>query len=175
MPDACSAIFKTGNDFMDRKIIGFSMKRAGVVCTLVVMLIMAGMTGCSSKKKVTFLITSEPGSNNGRPVYVLVREVNRKDFFIEYYDDIADMIYADPQDDSLLNWQMFLPGEKKKVKVVTPKKSDIGIYGLFTQPGNSWKLMIPKPLEKKYRITIETNNIKQVTDSDKDRDESDET
>lgn len=58
---------------------------------------------------------------------------------------------------------------------MTPKKSDIGIYGLFTQPGNSWKLMIPKPLEKKYRITIETNNIKQVTDSDKDRDESDET
>jgi len=89
----------------------------------------------------------------------VIRDVNKKSFLIEDYDEIADLVYTDPPEESLLSWHVVLPGRKKEITVEVPGKSDIGIYGMFTQPGENWKIMFERPLESEYEIIIQDNSL----------------
>ena len=133
------------------------MLRAGLVLLGAMVL-----TGCLSapSKKVKFQIATTAESNNGRPLHVLVREVTRKDFLVDYYDDIADGIYGGKQDESLLGWRVILPGEKTLITVERPEKKDLAVYGMFTNPGNNWKVLVTEKEEKRHRIVVDRNELK---------------
>jgi len=152
---------------MNKKInkIPIEKLKTTIFSTLILLLIGGGLYGCGSKKpiirkNVTFRITSEADINNAQPVYIVIRKVNKKKFLVENYDEIAELVYADPPDDSVLAWKAILPEKKEKVKVAIPSKSDIGIYGMFTQPDENWKTIINSPFGKKYDILIKDKSIK---------------
>ena len=146
------------------KEVQIVMLRIAILSTLALMMIGGSLSGCGGKpllqSRVTFSITPDPGINNGQPLYVLIRKVNKKNFLIQDYDEIADLVYADPPDESLLGWQAILPGKKEEIKIETPNESDIGIYALFTRPDENWKLMIQRPLGSKYDIIVQDTGMK---------------
>ena len=132
---------------------------------LVVLLIMASICGCAGnkflhQKKVTFCIKPDKSANNAQPLYIVIRDVDKKSFLIEDYDEIADLVYTDSPDESLLTWHVVLPGRKKEITVEVPGKSDLGIYAMFTKPEENWKIMFERPLEPEYEIIIQDNSLK---------------
>ena len=132
---------------------------------LVMLLIMVSICGCAGNKsqlhnKITFCIKPDKSANNAQPLYIVIRDVNKKNFLIEDYDEIADLVYADPQDESLLSWHVVIPGRKEEITVEVPSKSDVGIYGMFTQPEENWKIMFERPLESEYEIIIQDSSLK---------------
>jgi hypothetical protein len=113
------------------------------------------------KEQVTFHIAPNASVNNQRPVYIVFRKVNTKNFLTESYDNIADMVYADPPDESLLAWHILMPGQNEKVLVTKPDKLSLGVYVLFTQPGEKWKMLLEKPLKSEYKISIQKNVLEE--------------
>ena len=136
-----------------------------LVWFLAFLLIVFAFSGCGGnshlmRSKVSLRIKPELNANNGRPFYIVIREVNKTSFLIDGYDEIAEMVYADQQEESLITWCVILPGKENKIKFAKPEKSDLGVYGLFTQPGDNWKIMINKPLGSKYEIIPYANGLK---------------
>ncbi len=138
---------------------------AGAVSILAVLLLMGSFYGCGPKavpkEQVTFYITPDESVNDQRPVYLVIRKVNKKNFLTENYDDIADIVYAEPPDESLLGWHILMPGQNEKILVTKPDTLSIGVYILFTQPGEKWKMLLEKPLESEYKITIKKNALEE--------------
>ncbi len=147
------------------KEVSLSRMKVRMSGTLVVLLIMASICGCGGnkflhQKKVTFCIKPDKSANNAQPLYIVIRDVDKKSFLIEDYDEIADLVYTDSPDEGLLTWHVVLPGKKEEITVEVPGKSDLGIYGMFTQPEENWKIMFERPLEPEYEIIIQDNSLK---------------
>jgi hypothetical protein len=51
--------------------------------------------------------------------------------------------------------------KNEKILVVKPDKLSIGVYVLFTQPGEKWKMLLEKPLESEYKINIKKNALEE--------------
>lgn len=135
------------------------------VIILAMLLFAGGFHGCGPKavpkEYVTFYVDPDASVNDQRPVYMVIRKVNKKNFLTENYDYIADMVYAEPPDESLLAWHILMPGQSEKIPVIKPEKLSIGVYVLFTQPGENWKMLLEKPLKSEYKINIKKNVLEE--------------
>ncbi|MEN6465521.1 MAG: hypothetical protein ABFD62_10110 [Syntrophaceae bacterium] len=122
---------------------------------------MSGCGGPKNIKTIDFNFQADEKSNGERPVHVMIREVSKKSFLTETYADVADMVYAEPREKSLLAVRVILPGGKERVTLDVNKPDDvnIGVYGMFSEPGKSWRLILETPLEKKYTIRIKGNAL----------------
>jgi hypothetical protein len=138
-----------------------------VVSILALLLfIMGSFHGCGGakavpKEQVTFFVAPDKSINDERPVYIVIRKVNKKNFLTESYDNIVDMVYAEPPDESLLSWHILMPGQNEKILVTKPDKLSIGVYVLFTHPGEKWKMLLEKPLKSEYKIDIKKNVLEE--------------
>ncbi|MEW5804186.1 MAG: hypothetical protein AB1847_18985 [bacterium] len=112
---------------------------------------------------MTLTLKADYNANRGLPVYVLVRSVNEKAFLTESYQDISTMIFKDPPDPSVLHYQVLLPGQKQKIKIEKPKNASVGVYGLFTEPDEEWKMLLPQPFRYRYLLTLERNRMVETT------------
>jgi len=127
--------------------------------TLLLMIcFISGCGGMGSNVRLKF--AADLNANNGKPFYIVIRKVTKTNFLVDSYNEVAGMVYSDPQDESLLAWQVMLPGQKKEIKVGKPDNLSIGIYGLFTTPGQNWKVMLNSPLESKYKVDLQNNSLK---------------
>jgi hypothetical protein len=106
-------------------------------------------------------VISDKQINDGRSVYIVLRTVNRMEFMVENYDGISDMVFANPQDNSVIANQMILPGKNEVIHIQKPEKNGIGIYALFSTPGDNWKIMIEPPFKPEYRIKVKKNRIEE--------------
>jgi predicted component of type VI protein secretion system len=140
-------------------------------CALLVLfllVVIGGLSGCGKSstvktEQILFNIATDSRINDERPVYIVIRKVNRTTFQIDDYDCISDMVYASPQNESLLAWQMLMPGKKEKIRITKPDKSDIGVYVLFINPGENWKLMLEAPLKSEYQLKVKNNELEEFT------------
>ncbi len=122
------------------------------------------MQACSGPKhikKVDFIFIADEKANEERSVYVVIRKINKKLFLDESYEDVTNTIYAEPRDQSLLASRILIPGKKEKLtlEIIKPDEVNIGVYGLFANPGKNWKLFFETPLESKYSIKVQENNL----------------
>lgn len=146
------------------------VKAMGVlVFFLAAILLLGSAVGCGWRKPpkpemITFHFKPDDTTNDGQPVYVVIRTVNKKQFLIEDYDEIANAVYADPPDKNLLAWHTLLPGKKEKIQVEKPEDAAIGVYALFTKPGENWKVMLKTPLESKYKLMLNQNVLRSKND-----------
>ena len=152
----------------ERGIIRFPKLKAHKVIILFMLIIPMSFWGCAGKEpvpvanpleEITLSIESDADANDGQPLGMMIREVNSKRFLTDGYDEIAGMAHTDPRDENLLEWCMLLPGKNEEIKIVKPSKSDIGIYCLFTQPGENWRLMLKSPLGDRYKIMVRKNSL----------------
>ena len=130
-----------------------------VLSLLVALLLFLG-TGCSSKTPtVQFKVKSQKITNEGQPVYLLVRTIDGSEFVTDDYDTIAALFHTIPTDESIVSTEFIIPGKTKKFVISKPDNKDLGVYCMFTKPNAQWKLLIQKPLKKKYVILLESNEI----------------
>lgn len=158
--------FTSGNEFMKnvRRHTGKERWKAEILCLAAAVLILSFIGGCGGKsalKKefITFRFMPAKTVNDTRPVYLLVRKVNKKEFLTENYNSVADTVFSDPQDASVLGRLMLLPGQEEKIRVEKPDRDEVAVYVFFSQPGEQWKLLLEKPMKSEYRIHVTNNQI----------------
>ncbi|MEH0021071.1 MAG: hypothetical protein V6Z89_15565 [Desulfobacter sp.] len=130
-------------------------------CCLFVALFMLFNTGCSSKAPtIKFKVKSDKVVNDGQPVYLLIRTISGSEFVTDDYDTIAALFHAYPTDESIVSTEFIIPGDTKKFVIAKPDDKDLGVYCMFTKPDAQWKLLLQKPLDKKYVILLENNEVR---------------
>lgn len=128
-------------------------------CLIAVMIsaFLAGLCGCASNR-MSIKIQSEFNVNDKQPVAILIRSVNYNNFLTESYQDIAEMVYADPPNPSVIASRIILPGTKEKIEIEIPPKELVGVYCLFKEP-DIWRIILRRPFDSKYSIVLEHNRI----------------
>jgi len=119
--------------------------------------------GCGSKHvpppAIVFSIESESDTNQGQPFHCAMRSVNANQFLSESYDGVANMLFANPPNASVLASLVILPGEDQEIKIIKPDKVDIGLYCFFTEPGEPWKIRLDQPLGDEYEVVLGEDRI----------------
>lgn len=119
-----------------------------------------GLTGCGKKVPVIkFKVKSNDSVNGGQPVYLLIRTINGPEFVTDDYQTIVDFFNESPMNNTVISTEFIIPGGTKKFTVKKPDDSNIAVYCMFTNPENQWKILIQKPLEKKYVIRLDNNAL----------------
>ena len=121
------------------------------------------LNGCSSDgveppPPVTFYVNPSTDVNNGRMVYLIIRQVGEKAFLDQTYNAVAAQAFPTADDPGLMGTFPIFPNEKKVIELKTPAKDNMGIYLMFTQPGKLWKNLIQRPFEDSYSITLPGGN-----------------
>lgn len=135
----------TGKHFQWRRVHPRLLRPMTTLSCLAAML---GACGGSQKPdsdsstEVQFVVSSEDTSNDGRPFRMLVRAVTLEDYLQETYASVADKVMN--PDESVLSATVIFPGEEKRVSVTRPEEASIGVYFLFSQPGDPWRLRISR-------------------------------
>lgn len=131
--------------------------------TLVVfsmILLMSVSLGCSKKvPMIKFKVKSKKSANQGQPVYLMIRSINGPEFVTDDYDTIARLFNATPMDESIIASEFIIPGNTKKFKVKKPDDKHLGVYCMFTKPEAQWKILLQKPLGKKYTLYLIENDM----------------
>ncbi|MCH2205665.1 MAG: hypothetical protein MK132_07330 [Lentisphaerales bacterium] len=111
---------------------------------------------------VNMTITSRDDTNSGRLMYILVRNVTRKAFVSEKYDDVSKRVFADPPDSSVLVQKAIIPGKSLQL-TFDDKRKDIAVYCFFSNPGKFWNTYIPfNPEKDSHYIELGDHQIQLV-------------
>jgi predicted component of type VI protein secretion system len=123
-------------------------------------------TGCYQTKKegeVTFLIKTTQETNQGAPLYVVLRETNMAQFLIQDYHEIAAQSFWKEENQPGTVKMVLIPGSTNKITLPVPgKDKSVGVYFLFTNPGESWKYILDKPKAEKVKILLGEREYKSV-------------
>lgn len=115
--------------------------------------------GCSSDT-VNVRIESTEKTNGGLPFYVVFRTVEGAAFVTESYDAVAKKVFANPKDQSVLRAEVVYPGVEREIAVEKPVALPLGVYFLFTKPGERWKTQRSLPVPSSMDIELDGNEIK---------------
>ena len=98
----------------------FSCINGICLCMGMVFLALMLCSGCGGKKipMLELVVTADKTSNNGQPVYLVVRTVNSSDFVSQDYQSIAGLVMLNPPDKTVLSTNLILPDQKTKIKFV---------------------------------------------------------
>jgi hypothetical protein len=114
----------------------------------------------TTETQITLNVHSVSKANDGQLFYMVVRDINQKQFLTDTYQSVAGMVFADPQDSSVLSAQAIFPGHDQTLTVSQPAKNQLAVYFLFTNPGDHWKKMVSQPLGADYEIKIDKDQVK---------------
>jgi len=106
-------------------------------------------------------ITAGKDTNQGGPLYVVVRKIDQAGFLAEDYDAIADRLFGQPPDPAVLRKAVVRPGEVVRVNADRDLADGeiLGIYFLFSVPGNDWRLAVVDPHVLQVRIVLGASGI----------------
>jgi hypothetical protein len=116
------------------------------------------VAGCASST-VTVAVESTPETNEGRPLYAVVRAVEEATYVTDSYDGIAAKVFARPPDATVLRSEVIYPGVKAELVVQKPDTRPLAIYFLFSEPGERWKMSQPQPLPGSIAVELGRNAI----------------
>ncbi len=131
--------------------------RTQFIVAVMTSVLLAGLCGCA-KNRMSIKIQSEFNANDKQPVCIVIRSVNYNNFLTESYQDIAEMVYADPPNPTVIASHIILPGTKEKIEIEIPPKELVGVYCLFKDP-EIWRILLRRPFDSKYSIVLEQNRI----------------
>ncbi len=142
---------------VDNKNLALTSK---IVLLVLLLVCTVGLMGCGKKVPVIhFKVKSNNSVNGGQPVYLLIRTINGPEFVTDDYQTIVDFFNESPLNNTVISTDFIIPGGTKKITVKKPDDRDIAVYCMFTNPEDQWKVLIQKPLEKKYVIRLDNNAL----------------
>ncbi|WP_338023822.1 hypothetical protein [Archangium primigenium] len=102
-------------------------------------------------------IKAPPGTNQGRPLYMLVRKVDAKQYAAESYAEVSvRLVQADP---NLLHSEIIYPGTVRRLEVKVPGDSDLAVSFLFTAPDGTWQSFVGMPLPPSLDVELSEGRI----------------
>jgi predicted component of type VI protein secretion system len=124
------------------------------------------LTGCMQTKNATDLtiqIRSEHKTNNGTPLYMVVKETTMSEFLMEDYHNISTQAFWKEENPNELLKKHIIPGSSKKIHIpIHNQDKSIGIYFIFTNPGECWKYLVDHPQSKRVKILLGGNQYQEI-------------
>ncbi|SEL89534.1 hypothetical protein SAMN05444354_109214 [Stigmatella aurantiaca] len=111
--------------------------------------------------KLRLNVKSPPGTNLGRPLYMLVRQVDPKQYANEEYSEVASKVGS--PDKSVLQTAVLYPGTIQRFQVRPPEEGALAVSFLFTAPDGNWQLLLTPPLPSAVDVELTVSRI--LTDS----------
>ena len=115
------------------------------------------LLGACAPSTINLNIKSPPGTNLGRPMYMLVRQVDPKEYANEAYSEVAAKV-GDP-DNTVLQTAVIYPGTIQRFKLKAPKEGAVAVSFLFTAPDGNWQLLLSPPTPSAVDIELSTSRI----------------
>jgi len=116
------------------------------------------LAACSGDPKppppLAFEVSADTQVNHGALFYLVVRNVNEKQFMLDSYQDVAGKAFSDPPDPNGLGVFSIVPGTRQECLVSPPAQGMIALYFLLTQPASQWKKLLSLPLADRYNINL---------------------
>lgn len=106
-------------------------------------------------------ITAGKDTNHGGPLYVVVRKLEQAGFLADDYDAIADRLFVEPRDPSVLRKAIVRPGNVVTVEADRELADGeiLGIYFMFSVPGDTWRLAVLDKKIRRVNITLGARGI----------------
>lgn len=119
-------------------------------------LLLGTLAGCGPGP-LKISVRARPETNQGRPMYLLLRSVDPDAFFLEPYSEVAAKVVA--PDASVLRAEVLYPGSRVFLSLPRSQPRALGIYGLFTSPGSSWRRLVRGPFNQDLQIEVLANEL----------------
>jgi len=113
--------------------------------------------GACGPSQINLSIKSPVGTNMGRPLYMLVRQVDPKQYANEAYSEVA--VRVGTPDDTVLQTSVIYPGTVQRFQVKAPKDGSVAVSFLFTAPDGNWQLLLSPPLTRSVDVELATSRI----------------
>jgi predicted component of type VI protein secretion system len=99
--------------------------------------------------------------NQGGPLVVVVRQTDRAGFLAEDYDAIADGLFGEPRDPAVVRKAIVRPGQVVTLEVprATEDGQVLGVYFLFSTPGDDWRLAIGDTTISGLRVVLGASGV----------------
>lgn len=114
-------------------------------------------SGCGAPH-LTVNVRSPAGTNQGRPLYMVVRTVDSKKYLSETYSDVAAKVVA--PDDSVIETAVVYPGGEKSLRVKIPKETSVAVSFLFTSPDGAWQALLDAPVPRSVDFDLLESRIR---------------
>lgn len=102
-------------------------------------------------------INAPPGTNQGRPLYMLVRKVDPKQYAAESYGEVsARVIQADA---NVVYSEIIYPGTLRRLDVKVPQDASLAVSFLFTAPDGKWQEFLGTPLPPSLDVDLREGRI----------------
>ncbi|MCY1042022.1 hypothetical protein OV208_11910 [Corallococcus sp. bb12-1] len=118
------------------------------------------LTGCQAST-LHLSVKAPSGTNQGRPLYMLVRKVDPKQFAIESYGEVSARVFQ-PDADVLLS-ALIYPGTLQRMKVPLPDGAPVAVSFLFTAPDGTWQQFVNAPAPGSLDIELLEGRIRTGT------------
>jgi hypothetical protein len=119
-------------------------------------------SGCGAPH-LTVNVRSPAGTNQGRPLYMVVRTVDSKKYLSETYTEVAAKVVA--PDDSVIETAVVYPGGEKSLRVTIPEKTSVAVSFLFTAPDGAWQALLDAPVPRSIDFDLLENRIRTNTNT----------
>ena len=96
-------------------------------------------------------------------MYLMVRAVDGQTFISENYDAVSKRVFSYPADEDVLSKHVVFPGETMSVRLPPKETGDIGVYFMFTTPGQKWRFTLQQPLSDDVDVDLGNSEISRVT------------
>lgn len=117
--------------------------------------------GCATTTRIT--VHSSDRTNDGAPMYMMVRSWDGKPSFNERYQEVAAKAFVEPPDATVLATKPILPGEEKTtVTINADSAKEIIVYFFFTDPGPGWQIPVRRPLPSDIDIDLGRHDVENV-------------
>ncbi|MBU8899474.1 hypothetical protein DRW03_28690 [Corallococcus sp. H22C18031201] len=130
------------------------MKHLGIAAGLLLML---GSAGCATPH-LTVNVKAPPGTNQGRPLYMVIRSVVTKTYLSEGYGDVAAKVIT--PDESVLQTAVVYPSRLTRVRVKLPPEKAVAVSFLFTTPNGAWQALLDTPVPDSIDIELQESRIR---------------
>lgn len=133
-----------------------------VIFSLLALAFLSSCSYCFDNQETLLTVENQKNSNHGLPLYMLVKEVEKAEFLTDDYRGITKEIFSPLKDSAYIFSDVTMPGDFYKVKFPHPDNNKLlGVYFLFTDPGEEWKFMI-EPRASRVDVLIGENEIKRI-------------
>jgi hypothetical protein len=123
-----------------------------------------GATAKATTAPFRLEIDADKDTNQGGPLYVVVRHVDGAGFLAEDYDAIADGLFGEPRDPAVLRKVIVRPGQVTTLVVERPLAEGeiLGVYFLFSAPGDDWRMAIPDARTTGLKVVLGASGVEAV-------------